>query len=205
MIDMTWPLPWWGLCLMAYAIGGIPFGLVWSSLIGGPDPRTMGSGSVGATNIWRSQGPWLAVLVYGCDMAKSAILVAISPRPYAFVIGAMCVIGHIFSPYLRLKGGKGIATASGVLMGINPGVWLVCVLVWASIVAVTGYVSLSCLLMSLGYWLFLVLTSSPLWDVIGMGVIVACVTWAHRSNIQRLLKGTEYSFKHRKKEGGAVK
>lgn len=141
----------------------------------------------------------MAVLVYGCDMGKSALLVALSPRPWAYVIGSFCVMGHIFSPYLKFKGGKGIATASGVLMGIAPSIWFVCMLVWAGIVAATGYVSLGCLMLSLGYWGGLMIRNQPMEDIVGMGIIVACVFWAHRSNIGRLLNGTEYCFKKREK------
>lgn len=194
--------------LSAYLIGGIPFGY----LIGrmrGIDVRTVGSKNIGATNVFRTVGKKWGFLAFALDVAKGLVptLLAKSFAPAAWLplaVGVMCVVGHMLTPYMKFKGGKGVATAFGMLIGLVPALVGVAFLVFVAAFALSNYISLgSCLaaaFLAVSVWFpwLGVKGVADLPQCILVTVIALFVIWKHRSNIKRLVSGTEnkiYIFK----------
>src|SRR5215813_231709 len=125
---------------LAYLLGSIPFGLVLTRLAGYGDIRAIGSGNIGATNVLRTGSKWLALATLLLDFGKGLVAVligaAISPS-LAIAAGAGALIGHLFPVWLRFKGGKGVATAGGILLAIAWPVGVVALLLWLAIAVVT--------------------------------------------------------------------
>lgn len=196
--------------LSAYLIGGIPFGY----LIGrmrGIDVRTVGSKNIGATNVFRTVGKKWGLLAFALDVAKGLVptLLAKSFASAAWMplaVGVSCVVGHMLTPYMKFKGGKGVATAFGMLIGLVPALVGVAFLVFVAAFALSNYISLgSCLaaaFLAVSVWF-------PWLGVKGVADLPQCilvtaialfVIWKHRSNIKRLASGTEnkiYIFKRK--------
>ncbi len=188
----------------SYLVGAIPTSYLVGRIFRGIDLREHGSRNLGATNLYRTLGWRFALPVGVFDVAKGALPVlligpAVSPsRMFALACGLMAVVGHVFSVFVRFRGGKGVATAAGVMLALAPlAIGLVAV-VWAAIVFSTGYVSLG----SIGAAALLPLAvriARPgdvqlFWvDV----AIAAGLIWLHRANIRRLLAGTENRFGRR--------
>ena len=194
--------------LSAYLIGGIPFGY----LIGrmrGIDVRTVGSKNIGATNVFRTVGKKWGFLAFALDVAKGLVptLLAKSFAPAAWLplaVGVTCVVGHMLTPYMKFKGGKGVATAFGMLIGLVPALVGVAFLVFVAAFALSNYISLgSCLaaaFLAVSVWFpwLGVKGVADLPQCILVTVIALFVIWKHRSNIKRLASGTEnkiYIFK----------
>ena len=194
--------------LSAYLIGGIPFGY----LIGrmrGVDVRTVGSKNIGATNVFRTVGKKWGFLAFALDVAKGLVptLVAKSCAPLAWLplaVGVTCVVGHMLTPYMKFKGGKGVATAFGMLIGLVPALVGVAFLVFVVAFAASNYISLgSCLaaaFLAVAVWFPWLGTRgvADLPQCILVSAIAIFVIWKHRSNIKRLAAGTEnkiYIFK----------
>jgi len=200
----------------AYLLGSVPFGLL-IGLARGTDIRKAGSGNIGATNVGRVLGrPW-GVLAFILDMAKGLVpmLVAgamlsgfsdahLGVAEYAVWVGvgAAAILGHVFPVFLKLRGGKGVATAFGVVAGLYPYfTWpaIVAGAVWLAVVRTTGYVSLASLtaaaLFPVCYWLAGLALGWPLgrqWPLSLIGcAITGLVVIRHRANMRRLLAGTE--------------
>jgi len=195
--------------LGSYLLGAIPTSHLVSRLIAKIDLRQHGSGNLGATNLYRVLGWKYAVPVALFDIAKGAVpVLVIAPQVtgsqlFALACGVAAIIGHVFSVFVQFKGGKGVATAAGVMLGLTPLALGVAAGVWAALVFLTGYVSLgsiaaAAVLPVAVYLLERPTTSELLWiDV----AVAAGVILLHRRNIQRLLKGTENRFGRR---AGAV-
>jgi glycerol-3-phosphate acyltransferase PlsY len=194
------------LCLLAsYFLGAIPTSYLVSRFLAGIDLRKQGSGNLGATNLYRVLGWKYAIPVALFDIAKGAIPVLVfAPRVsdsqlFAIACGVAAIVGHVFSVFVGFKGGKGVATAAGVMLGLTPVALGVAALVWATLVLLTGYVSLGSIAAAavLPVAVYLLEDSAGpelLWiDV----AIAAGVILLHRRNIQRLLKGTENRFGRR--------
>lgn len=194
-----------GWLLASYLLGAIPTSHIVSRTIARIDLREHGSGNLGATNLYRVLGWKYAVPVALFDIAKGAIPVLLfapqaSPSElFAVACGVAAILGHVFSVFVGFKGGKGVATAAGVMLGLTPLALGVAALVWAVVVRVTGYVSLGSIAAAAVLPVAVYLLEQPntpelLWiDVlVAAGVIVL-----HRKNIQRLLKGTENRFGRR--------
>lgn len=196
--------------LAAYLIGGIPFGY----LIGrmrGVDVRTVGSKNIGATNVFRTVGKKWGLLAFFCDVMKG-LLPTLAARhcvpEVALWVGVATVVGHMLTPYMKFNGGKGVATAFGMLLGLLPCMVGCAFALFALAFACTNYISLgSCtaaLFMGVAVW-FPVLGSRGIADLpqcILVTAITAFVIFKHRSNIGRLLSGTEskvYLFSKGKK------
>ena len=185
--------------LAAYLIGGIPFGY----LIGrmrGVDVRTVGSKNIGATNVFRTVGKKWGLLAFFCDVMKG-LLPTLAARHFvpdvALWVGVATVVGHMLTPYMKFRGGKGVATAFGMLLGLLPCMVGCAFALFALAFACTNYISLgSCtaaLFMGVAVW-FPVLGSRGVADLpqcILVAAITAFVIFKHRSNIGRLLNGTE--------------
>lgn len=184
--------------IMAYVAGSIPFGVIIGRLFCGIDPRTEGSGNSGATNVSRSCGFKYGVLTLACDLAKGALPVwgafFINKEPeFISMAGLACVIGHVFSCFTRLKGGKAVATSIGVFIPLafwaDLGSCALCLLViWRS-----GYVSLGSLSLAASLPVFLMIADKWQWVPLSAAVLVI-VFFKHRENISRLLSGTEKSW-----------
>lgn len=194
--------------LAAYLIGGIPFGY----LIGrmrGVDVRTVGSKNIGATNVFRTVGKKWGFLAFALDVSKG-LLPTLAAKAWApldwmpLAVGITCVVGHMLTPYMKFKGGKGVATAFGMLIGLVPALVGVAFLVFVVAFASSNYISLgSCLaaaFLAVAVW-FPWLGARGVADLpqcILVTAIALFVIWKHRANIKRLASGTEnkiYIFK----------
>ncbi|MEO7136772.1 MAG: glycerol-3-phosphate 1-O-acyltransferase PlsY [Gemmatimonadales bacterium] len=191
--------------LASYFVGAIPTSYLLSRFLAGIDLRQHGSGNLGATNLYRVLGWKYAIPAAAVDIAKGAIPVLIfapqvsTSQLFALGCGVAAILGHVFSVFVGFKGGKGVATAAGVMLGLAPLALTAVAVVWAMLVRLTGYVSVASIaasaLLPLAVYL-LEDTTSPalLWiaAAIAAGVIIL-----HRRNIQRLVKGTENRFGRR--------
>jgi glycerol-3-phosphate acyltransferase PlsY len=196
-----------GLALLAsYLLGAIPTSYLAGKFFRGIDLRQHGSGNLGATNLYRTLGAKFAVPVALFDMAKGAVPVLViaplvsSSRYFAVLCGIMAVLGHVFSVFVRFRGGKGVATASGVMLGLTPWAVLVALAVWLIVLRLSGYVSLGsmvgAIVLPVAAWFLHPLQR----DIIWIQVLVAlAIIWLHRANIKRLLAGTENRFGRRAK------
>ncbi|HEX8323943.1 MAG TPA: glycerol-3-phosphate 1-O-acyltransferase PlsY [Tepidisphaeraceae bacterium] len=206
------------LAAVAYFVGSIPFGL----LVGrakGIDPRTSGSGNIGATNLGRLLGGKYFALVFALDLLKGLLPMLAAAylvrdlltheKPYLLwmAVGAAAVLGHLFPVYLKFQGGKGVATSGGVVLGLWPFLTLPgfgVIGVFLLVFAVTRTVSLGSLAASASFpFLFILIGWTLEWPVFGeqlplliFGTFLASlIIYRHRANIVRLLNGTEGSFK----------
>jgi glycerol-3-phosphate acyltransferase PlsY len=195
------------LCIVsAYLVGAIPFGL-FLSMGSGVDIRNQGSKNIGATNVARLLGKKLGILTLFADIAKGFLpmfVVAhfLPETPQKNIIIALCgaatVLGHMFSVYLRFKGGKGVATALGIFLYLAPAGVLVCLVVFAAAVALSGFVSLGSLLGALAVIPAMWFIGEPQWKLF-LAVFVVVMIWVkHHQNISRLVQGTEKSWRKRK-------
>jgi len=192
-------LPW---LIASYLLGAVPTSYLAARLFRSIDLREHGSRNLGATNLYRVLGWRYAVPVGLLDAAKGLVPVLVfAPRVssselFALVCGLVAVVGHVFSVFVGFKGGKGVATAAGVMLGLTPAALGVAVLVWAALVYLTGYVSVGSIMAAAIFPLAVYLLEPPdqpamLWLDIA---VAAAIVWLHRANIQRLLKGTENRF-----------
>jgi glycerol-3-phosphate acyltransferase PlsY len=191
--------------LASYFMGAIPTSYLLSRLFAGIDLRQHGSGNLGATNLYRVLGWKYAIPAAVVDIAKGAIPVLVfapqvsGSQLFALVCGVAAILGHVFSVFVGFKGGKGVATAAGVMLGLAPLALAVSAVVWGLLVRLTGYVSVGSIVAAAVLPLAVYLledTTSPalLWIA---AAIAAGVILLHRRNIQRLLKGTESRFGRR--------
>jgi glycerol-3-phosphate acyltransferase PlsY len=191
--------------LASYLLGSIPTSYLVSRLFAKIDLRQHGSGNLGATNLYRVLGWKYAVPVALFDVAKGAIpVLVVAPRVtgsdlFALACGVAAILGHVFSVFVGFKGGKGVATAAGVMLGLTPLALAVAATVWALLVFLTGYVSLGSIAAAAVLPLAVYLLERPttaelLWID---AAVAAGVIFLHRRNIQRLLQGTESRFGRR--------
>ena len=182
-----------------YLAGAIPFGLVVGLVTRGIDIRKFGSGNIGASNVLRTLGIGPALLVFALDTAKGLFAVLLCGwlglNHYWVVAGALLsVFGHTFSCFLNFRGGKGVATSLGVIIGLN---WVIASIafgLWLLIVAVTRYISVASIIASLSVPLQMVFWKSmhvPAAYQALAGVAALAIVVKHRSNVGRLLSGTE--------------
>ena len=191
------------LIILAYLIGSLSFAVLMSRAFGLPDPRSYGSGNPGATNVMRSGKKAAAALTLLGDGAKGWLAVFLAQQlasgwnagDLAIAGSALAVfIGHIYPVFFGFKGGKGVATAAGILLALNVCLGLAVVATWLLTFALSRYSSLSALLAA---------TLAPLYAVFFLGslyvatvlVLSGLLIWRHRANIQKLLHGKESSFK----------
>lgn len=180
---------------IAYLLGSIPFGLVIGKLFYDVDVRKHGSGNVGTTNVFRVLGKRAGIAVLVCDMLKGYVPAALAAWLFdpwfAIFIAAAPVVGHIYSIFLKGRGGKGIATGAGVVGALVPLVFVLVVTIWIMLVLVTRYVSVASLTAASLVPVFAFVFDEPLPYKIA-GVLVAVVVWwAHRGNLHRLMAGKE--------------
>ncbi|MGH7498360.1 MAG: glycerol-3-phosphate 1-O-acyltransferase PlsY [Gemmatimonadales bacterium] len=195
-------LPW---LLASYLLGAIPTSYLTARLFRGIDLREHGSRNLGATNLYRVLGWRFAIPVGLLDAGKGLIPVLVfAPRVssselFALICGMTAVVGHVYSVFVGFKGGKGVATAAGVMLGLTPIALGVSFAVWLVIVMLSGYVSLASIASAAIFPAAVQLLDPPeqpaiFWlDV----AVAAAIIWFHRANIVRLLKGTENRFGRR--------
>lgn len=195
-------LPW---LLASYLVGAVPASYLAARFFAEIDLRAHGSRNLGATNLYRVLGWRYAVPVALFDIAKGAVPVLlfaprVSPSPlFALSCGVVAVVGHVFSVFVRFRGGKGVATTAGVMLGLTPAAIGVAALVWVVLVYLTGYVSVGSIAAAAVFPVAVLLLEQPgrpeiLWVD---AAIAAAIIWLHRANIRRLCNGTENRFGRR--------
>jgi acyl phosphate:glycerol-3-phosphate acyltransferase len=191
--------------LLAYLLGSIPFAVVVSRLFGLADPRSYGSGNPGATNVLRSGNKKAAILTLLGDAAKGAVAVLLaryySPTALTVDLVALAVFfGHLYPIFLRFKGGKGVATAAGVLLALNPWLGLAVLATWLLVALLSRYSSLAALIAAASAPLYVALSSGAGTTLIAVGIMAMALIGKHWANIQRLLAGTESRIGSKKKD-----
>jgi glycerol-3-phosphate acyltransferase PlsY len=196
--------------LAAYLLGSIPFGFILVRLFLKEDIRAKGSGNIGATNVVRSGAKKLGILTFVLDACKGFIAVwlasriafapSLAPVPLqnAEALAALCaILGHIYTVWLRFKGGKGVATAFGVFLALAPLAAVAALIVFIVAFALSKYVSLASILAAVAFPIFALLLphlSYSSWLIAIICIVPVIVIAKHRQNIARLLNGTEYRF-----------
>jgi glycerol-3-phosphate acyltransferase PlsY len=189
----------------AYLLGATPTSYVAGRLARGLDLREHGSKNLGATNAFRVLGWRWAIPVGVIDIAKGTIPVAVfgawahGAPAFPVFLGLAAVLGHMFSPYVGFKGGKGVATAAGMFLALAPLAVVFALPVWGVCLWVSGYVSLSSILVAALFPVLVLITphaGSP--AIIASICLAALIVYSHRANIRRLLDGTENRFRTRK-------
>lgn len=182
-----------------YLIGGIPFGYLFVRIFKGIDVRTVGSGNIGATNVYRAGGIWIALLTGVFDVLKGFLPTYFALKlfgiNFAAVTGVVAILGHSFTIYMKFKGGKGVATTVGAFLALSPIGVGIGILTWIVILLITRIVSVSSLVAVTvgGLYIFSSTTSYVLKLIIVFAVFVIFIR--HKSNIKRLMSGEEPKIK----------
>ena len=198
----------------AYLLGSVPFAVIVSRLMGLQDPRTFGSKNPGATNVLRSGNKTAAVLTLLGDALKGVVAVVLAQSLSAqwglgtWVVAAASVAafsGHVYPIFLGFKGGKGVATALGVLLGLEPMLALATVVTWLIVAYASRYSSLAAIMAAVFAPLYYLFGGNVAWRLepsIAFAIIVMCVIlcFRHSANISRLMKGTEPRIGSRKSQ-----
>jgi glycerol-3-phosphate acyltransferase PlsY len=195
--------------VLAYLLGSISFAVLMSKAFGLADPRTYGSGNPGATNVLRSGKKTAAVLTLLGDAAKGwlAVYLAIRLAPHdgdglilVALVALAVFLGHLFPVFLKFKGGKGVATALGVLLALSGWMGLAVFATWLLVAAVFRYSSLSALVAAVAAPVYAMLVHLRPELVIATGVMSLLLIWRHKQNIQNLMAGKESKIGGKKKE-----
>jgi glycerol-3-phosphate acyltransferase PlsY len=193
------------MTVLGYLLGAIPFGIVVSKAMGLPDPRTVGSKNVGFTNVLRVSGKKAGVLTLLGDMGKGWLLgwVAmqwLTVESFIMIVAFAPILGHLFSPFLGFKGGKGVATAMGVVLGLSPSIGLLMLLIWLGAVAIWRYSSGGALA-AFGCLPVVAIVNEQRQEFFIFTLLVSTLIWIkHKDNIVRLWKGTENKMGKKKHE-----
>jgi glycerol-3-phosphate acyltransferase PlsY len=193
------------MLVLAYLIGATPTSYVAGRVGRGIDLRQHGSHNLGATNVYRVLGWRYAIPVGVIDMVKGVVPVAIlgpwsnGPAWFTVALGIAAVLGHMASPYVQFRGGKGVATAAGVFLALAPFAVVISLVIWGATLWLSGYVSVASLTVALLFpvWVWLTERGEPytLWAAI---VLALLLVYAHRANIRRLRDGSENRFRTRR-------
>jgi len=181
--------------LLAYLVGSAPFGLLVSRASCGQDPRTGGSGNVGATNVARLCGPGWGALTLALDILKGLAPVAVAmsfnqSATFLSLTALAAVLGHVFSPFLGFRGGKAVATTIGVFLPLAFWPLLAAVLLCVLTIAASGFVSLGSLVLVTAMPVLCILLGKAAFLPLSFG-IMGLVYWRHKENILRLARGEE--------------
>ena len=194
--------------LVSYLIGSIMGSMVMGKIRGGVDIRTMGSGNAGGTNALRTQGWLFALGVVVLDVVKGIVAAGVVPSLELPIVGndpmisrtwlvlccaAASVVGHVWPMWHNFRGGKGAATMVGTLVVLGPGLIIPVVLMWAWVLVLSGYVGLATMIAGISAPIYLALTRLPLEQplFIYCALLAIYIVFTHRSNIRRMIEGTE--------------
>lgn len=193
--------------LIAYLLGAIPFTLIIGKVFYKRDPRLHGSGNLGATNSLRVLGGKAAIAVVLLDVLKAILAVVIARfivpadtygidiSSWALIVASFfAILGHAYSPYIRFRGGKGVATSAGCLIAMHPIAAVICIAVFFIVAFATRYVSLGSLALAIVYPITVAIFYRQLPFVVFSILAAVLVIWLHRPNIKRLIKGEEPKF-----------
>jgi glycerol-3-phosphate acyltransferase PlsY len=195
---------------ICYLIGSIPTSFLVGKYLKGIDIREHGSGNVGATNTARIVGKGWGLLVLAVDILKGLICVTLVAKlfmrwgvpvdgnVYPLILGSLAITGHIWPVFLGFKGGKGIATSSGVFIGVAPNVLLVALIIWIIIFIWKRYVSLASIISAVSIPLMASFMAYPSAFVIISSAVCAVTVYKHYPNIKRLVRGEEHTFEFKK-------
>jgi glycerol-3-phosphate acyltransferase PlsY len=193
------------MTVLGYLLGAVPFGIVVSKAMGLPDPRTVGSKNVGFTNVLRVSGKKPGILTLLGDMGKGWLLSWVAMQwltveSFIMIVAIAPILGHLFSPFLGFKGGKGVATALGAVLGLSPSIGLLLLLIWLGAVAIWRYSSggalaaFSCLPV-------VAIVNEQRQEFFIFSLLVSALIWIkHKDNIVRLWRGTESKMGRKKQE-----
>lgn len=198
--------------ILAYLIGSLSFAVIVSRTMGLSDPRTYGSKNPGATNVLRSGSKAAAIVTLLLDAAKGWLpvaLVAWFGKPYGLeegsiaLVGIAAFLGHLWPVFFKFEGGKGVATALGVLLGFSGWLGLLTLLAWVAVAAIWRYSSLSSLVAAVLAPVFYILIGGELWDFhaeifVAILAMSALLVYRHKLNIQRLVEGKESKLGQKK-------
>lgn len=190
------------LLVVSYLLGSIPFGLIFAKVLSDKDIRKVGSGNIGTANIIRNVGLVAGVLTFLCDFLKGLIPVLLGLRYFderiAFLAGLLSVMGHIFPIFLQFKGGKGVATAFGVMLGFNYVTALLSFVVFLVVILFVRISSVASLLATVSNLFFNLFISFNKNIVVLNVVLLILIFFRHRENIIRIMKGEEPRMWQRK-------
>jgi glycerol-3-phosphate acyltransferase PlsY len=191
-------MQWIILPVVAYLLGSIPFGLVVAKALGDVDPRSVGSGNIGATNVGRACGTTAGVFVLALDILKGFLPVYLATAfgqnwAYLSLTALAAVLGHIFPLFLKFKGGKAVATSIGAFLPLAPLATLLAAAACIAVILLSGHVSLGSLTLALGLPTFALVTFQFGFVPLGL-VLLVLLFWRHRENIVRLDRGEEHPW-----------
>ena len=192
-------MSWAGLVIAAYLIGSIPMGLIFGKLFWKKDLRQYGSHNIGATNAWRILGRKAGLLVFIFDFLKGQLGVLLGAcmfaSPGAMVVGGLfAMLGHMFPIFIGFKGGKGVATALGVIAALMPKVTAIVFIVWLVLTLITRYVSVASIVAAVLTPILAAAFREPIIYFLFALVAAVVIVFRHRENIQRLKAGHENKF-----------
>ena len=177
----------------SYFLGSIPFGFILTKIFLKQDIRETGSGNIGATNVLRTGNKFLAILTLVLDFLKGYMTIIITLKYFNDLIllsALICLLGHIFSIWLKFKGGKGVATYLGILLALSVNYFLIFIIVWVSILLIFRYSSLSSILATFGIFIYeYFFLENNILSFLFISFII--ILYAHRSNILKLINKTE--------------
>ena len=191
------------MTVLGYLLGAIPFGIVVSKGMGLPDPRTVGSKNVGFTNVLRVSGKTAGILTLLGDMGKGwvlswAAMQWLTVESFIMIVALSPILGHLFSPFLSFRGGKGVATAIGAVLGLSPSIGLLLLLIWLGAVAIWRYSSGGALA-AFACLPVVAIVNEQRQEFLVFSLIVSGLIWIkHKDNIVRLWKGTESKIGQKK-------
>jgi len=200
---MNEELLWVLMTMLGCLLGAIPFGVVVSKAMGLPDPRTVGSKNVGFTNVLRVSGKKAGILTLLGDMGKGwvmgwAAMQWLTDERFIMLVALSVILGHLFSPFLSFKGGKGVATAMGAVLGLSPSIGLLLLLIWLGAVAIWRYSSGGALA-AFGCFPVVAIVNEQRQGFFVFSLVVSTLIWVkHKDNIVRLWKGTESKIGEKK-------
>ncbi len=194
--------------LTAFLAGSVPSAWIWVRLKTGKDIRTMGSGNVGATNVFRTIGKKDGIGVLACDALKGVLGVvagriiwapdaAIDLQLAGFGLGIAAILGHVFTPWLGFKGGKGVATGAGVALAVYPVPFGLALISWIAVLKISNYMSVASITAA---YIFAAATAWLVPNKTHALIALAAalfISWTHRANIQRLRQGSEPKLFHK--------
>lgn len=184
------------LIIAAYLIGSVSTAILTCRLLGLPDPRTQGSGNPGATNVLRSGGKKAAIITLVGDLLKGWLPVLLArllglEGPALALVALAAFLGHLFPAYHGFKGGKGVATGFGVLLGLHWGVGLASLVTWLAAAGISRMSSVGALTAALLAPLWIALILGDIWITLTACVMLVLLYWRHWGNIRRILDGSE--------------